>query len=406
MSLPLTFARRYLFAKKSTNAINVITGISVFGVTIGTAALILVMSVFNGFEDLVTDLLSHFNPDVKVLPVRGKVFAADSTKIARLRGLPGVAAVSETLEEIAFFEYRESQDFGILKGVDNYYDRVTKIDSVIVEGQYGYRENGRNLLLLGGGMRNKLVVDAGDRFTPLKVYMAKRDRVATLEKPFRERLAYPGGTFRFQQEYDSEYVLSSLEFARALLDYQNNELSQLEIRLAAGADLDATKVEIAAVMGPDFRVADRYEQEAAFLKLMNLEKWIGFAVLCLTLLLVAFNVVGSLWMIVLEKRKDIAILKSLGAYDTTVRNIFLGQGLLLCFLGMVVGFAVAILLYAAQKQFGLVPVPPGFAVDAYPISMRGWDFVWVTLAVSIIALLASLLPARRAAEIAPMVREE
>lgn len=406
MNVPFTFARRYLFAKQDTNAINVITGISILGMTIGTAALILVMSVFNGFEDLVTDLLSHFNPDVKVQPVRGKVFAADSSQLAQLRALPGVATVSETLEEIAFFEYRESQDFGILKGVDDNYDKVTKIDSVVVEGRYGFRSGGKNLLLLGGGMRNKLVVDTGDPYTPIKVYMAKRERVATLEKPFRERLAFPGGTFRFQQEYDGEYILSGLDFARSLLDYKNNELSQLEIRLAPGADMEATKRSIAAVMGPEFRVNDRYEQEAAFLKLMKLEKWIGFAVLCLTLLLVAFNVIGSLWLIVLEKRKDIAILKSMGAYDGTVRNIFLMQGLLLCLIGMALGFVIAVLLYWAQKEFGLVPVPPGFAVDAYPISMRAFDFVWVALAVMVIALIASILPARRAASIPAMIREE
>ena len=405
MNLPLTFARRYLFAKKSTNAVNVITGISVFGMTIGTAALILVMSVFNGFEDLVTDLLSHFNPDVKVTPLRGKVFAADSSQVAQLRALPGVAGVSASLEEIAFFEYRDNQDFGILKGVDAYYNQVTKIDSVIVEGRYAYRDGARELLLLGGGMRNKLTVDPGDRFTPLKVYMAKRSKTATMEKPFRERIAFPGGTFRFQQEYDSEYVLSSLEFAQRLLKY-DNEISHLEIRVQPGYEVAAVKQEVAKILGPDFRVADRYEQEAAFLKLMNLEKWIGFAVLCLCLLLVAFNIVGSLWMIVLEKKKDIAILKSMGATDRTVRDIFLTQGMLMCVIGMLLGFVVAIVLYGLQKQFGLVPVPPGFAVDAYPIGMRGLDFLWVFLAVSVIALVASILPARRAARISALIREE
>ena len=405
MSLALRFARRYLFAKKSTNAINIITGISIFGVSVGTAALILVMSVFNGFEDLITGLLSNFNPDIKVTPVSGKTFRADTVQLRELRALPGVAYVSQTLEEIAFFSYEKNQDFGILKGVDEYYNKVNKIDSTIVEGEYAFTRGNRATVVLGSGMRNKLAVSVEDYLEPMKVYMAKRERVGSLGKPFRERFAFPAGTFRFQQEFDEQYILASLEFARELLDY-DDVVSQLEIMLTPGTDPAATQAQIAAILGSDYHVRDRYQQEEAFLKLMRLEKWIGFALLCLTLLLIAFNIVGALWMIVLEKKTDIAILKSMGATDKLVRNIFLSEGLLLCFLGMVIGMAIAVLLYFLQKQFGLVPIPVGFAVDSYPISMRPTDFFFVVLAVAVIALLASVLPAQRARRVKTLVKYE
>ena len=404
MNLALRFARRYLFAKKSTNAINIITGISIFGVAVGTAALILVMSVFNGFEDLITGLLSNFNPDIKVTPVSGKTFRTDTAQLRTLRALPGVAYVSQTVEEIAFFSYEDNQDFGILKGVDEYYNRVNRIDSTIVEGNYAFARGWRPTLVLGSGMRNKLAVSVDDYLEPVQVYMAKRGRVATLSDPFRKASAFPTGTFRFQQEFDEQYILSSLDFARDLLRYED-EVSQLEIMLDPAADPVATQARITEVLGPAYYVRDRYQQEEAFLKLMRLEKWIGFALLCLTLLLIAFNIVGALWMIVLEKRSDIAILKSMGATDRLVRNIFLSEGLLLCFIGMAIGMAVAVVLYLLQKEFGLVPIPLGFAVDSYPISMRPGDFFFVVLAVAVIALLASVLPALRARRVPALVRE-
>ncbi|MEO1514448.1 MAG: FtsX-like permease family protein [Bacteroidota bacterium] len=404
MNWPLRIARRYLFAKRSTNAINVISGISVFGIAIGTAALVIVLSVFNGFEDLISSLFSSFNPDVKILPVEGKVFEVDSSKLATLRQLPGVEAVSLSLEEVAFFEYKESQDFGTLKGVDEYFAAVTRIDSTVREGVYSLKNNGQQMVILGLGMRNKLTVDVDNFVTPLFVYMAKRKK-GTFGEPFRKRRAQPAGTFVIQQDFDNQYVLSSLEFARQLLDY-DDEASAIELRLDPEGDQPAVLESIQAVMGPEFVVLDRYRQDEAFLKLMNIEKWMSFAILSLTLVLVAFNMVGSLWMIVLEKKKDIAILKSMGATAAKVRNIFLYEGLLLSLLGMVSGFVLAVLFIVVQKLLGVVPIPAGFVVDAYPISMRLLDFVAVAVTVVGIGILASLPPARKAASIDAMIREE
>lgn len=216
MNLPLKIAHRYLFARKSTNAINIITGISVLGISIGTAALVLVLSVFNGFEDLILGLFSRFNPDVKITVTEGKTFVPDPEKLAQLTSVPGVLVVSQTLEEVAFFEYRESQDFGILKGVDSLYQSVNGIDSMIFEGQYLLKKNGRNYAVLGGGMRNKLQVDIEDPFEILNIYMAKRKSSGGLDQQFKKRFTYPSGSFKIQQDFDNQYILTDIEFAREL----------------------------------------------------------------------------------------------------------------------------------------------------------------------------------------------
>ena len=405
LNLPLKIARRYLFAKKSTNAINLITGISVLGISIGTAALILVLSVFNGFEDLILGLFSRFNPDVKITVAEGKTFVPNPEQLAQLRALPSVKTVSETLEEVAFFSYRESQDFGILKGVDNLYKEVTGLDSSIFEGGYGLKQGDRYLAILGGGMRNKLQVDIDDPFETLNVYMAKRKKVSALEEQFKRRFAYPVGTFRIQQDFDSQYIIVSIDFARELLGAYD-EVSALEIRLAPETDVDDAIRDMQEIMGEDFLVKDRYAQDASFLKLMNIEKWLSFAILSLTLVLVAFNMIGSLWMIVLEKKQDISILKSMGATDRTIRNVFLNEGLLLCGLGLLTGFILSISLYLVQKAFGIVPIPDGFVVDAYPISMRFFDLIAVMIVVLIIGFIASFPAALRAMKVPVLVRDE
>lgn len=405
MNLPLKIARKYLFGKRSTNAIHVITGVSVIGIGIGAAALVLVLSVFNGFEDLILGLFSRFNPDVKITATVGKTYEPDSSKIAQLEALPGVMMVSKTLEEVAFFEYRESQDFGILKGVDSEYHRVTGIDSTIFEGIYQLRGDKRNFAVLGGGMRNKLQVDVEDPFELLNVFMAKRENVGLTGQQFRKRFAYPAGSFRIQQDFDNQYILVDLEFARELIGAYD-EVSALEVRLDPASSESETIAAIQQIMGPDFEVKDRYRQDEAFLKLMNIEKWMSFAILSLTLVLVAFNLIGSLWMIVLEKKQDISILKSMGATDRTIRNIFLNEGLLLCLLGLGLGFFVAFVLYFAQKMFGIVPIPAGFVVDAYPISMRLVDLLAVMAVVLVIGLVASFPAALRAMRVPALVREE
>ncbi|HHS95753.1 MAG TPA: FtsX-like permease family protein, partial [Phaeodactylibacter sp.] len=326
----------------------------------------------------------------------------DEISIQQIKDIDGVRFVSGTLEEVAFFEYKGSQDFGVLKGVDEYFDEVTGIDSTLREGKYILEQNNRHMAVLGVVMRNNLSVNIDDDFSTINVYMAKR-KTSALGQPFKKRFLYPAGTFVIQQDFESRYILSSLDFVRELLGYKQ-ELTALELKLSPNADIPQIKKQISEILPDKVIIKDRYEQDEAFLKLMNIEKWMSYAILSLTLVLVAFNMIGALWMIVMDKQKDIAILKSMGALDRTIRNIFLNEGLLLCFLGLLIGFAIAIVLYVSQKSFGLVPIPAGFVVDAYPISMRFFDFVVVTITVLGIGLLASIPPAWRAMRVSALIR--
>jgi lipoprotein-releasing system permease protein len=405
VNLSLHIARRYLFAKRSTNAIHVITGISVLGVAIGTAALLLVLSVFNGFEDLLSDLFGHFNPPVKVTALKGKTFEADSLRLAALRQLPGVQEASASLEEIAFFEYEGTQNFGVLKGVDESFARVNGIDSTLQEGVYQLQAGGRNCAVVGAGMRNKLSINVGNPLGTLTVYMPDQQGGA-LDKPFKTRLAYPVGVFAIQQDFDNQYILTNLAFVREMLESPPHTVSSLEIKGKPGVSLAELKRQVRGIFGEGFAVRDEYEQNEAFFKVMRLEKWMGFAITSLMLILMAFNTVGALWMIVLDKQKDISILKSMGADDRTVRNIFLLEGLLLTLLGMALGLLIALLLYAAQKNYGLITIPDGFLVDSYPIALRPGDLLPVALTVLGIGLLASIAPARRAMQVPAYLREE
>lgn len=395
---------------KQFNAINIITGISVLGIAVGTAALVLVLSVFNGFEDLITGMYGNFNPDVKITPIKGKTFEVDSLQMDQIYKVEGVDLVAQTLEEIAFFEYKDKQDFGTLKGVDQFYDEVTGIDTTVREGVYSLEEGARNQAVLGLGMRNKLSVNVDDQFSSMSIYMPKRKkstgfRMGLADQQFKKRIAYPAGTFVIQQDFNNQYVLTSLDFIRDLMDY-DQEVSALDIRLKDGANEAKVIRELSAIMGENYEVKNRYSQEESFMKLMQMEKWLSFAIVSLMLLLVAFNLVGVLWMIVLEKKKDIAILKSMGARDETIRSIFLTEGFLLSALGIFIGFLLALMIFLVQKSFGIVSIPGDFIIEAYPISMRGLDFLIVALTVMAIGLLASVPPALRAMRVSALIREE
>jgi lipoprotein-releasing system permease protein len=295
--------------------------------------------------------------------------------------------VSETLEEIAFFEYEGAQDFGVLKGVDDNFARVNGIDSTVREGDYLLAEEGRNCAVLGAGMRNKLSINVHNPIAALTIYMPTEKQGGVLSKPFITRFVYPKGTFSIQQDFDNQYILTNLEFVRELLEAPPGTVSSLEIKCKPGVSVAAVKNDLADILGEGFVLKDRFEQNEAFFKVMQLEKWMGYAITCLMLTLMAFNMVGALWMIVLDKQKDISVLKSLGADDPVIRRIFLGEGLLLTALGMVIGMVLAVGLYIVQKTYGIVSIPQGFLVESYPISMRVQDFIPVTLTVLIIGLL-------------------
>ena len=386
---------RYLFARRSVNVINLVTGLSVAGLGVGAAAVLLVLSVFNGFEQVIADMFSKFNSAVEIRPARGKSFIVDSLPLDQIRGVPGVAQLTAVLEETAFFEYGDSRAFGKIKGVDSNYTAVSDIDEVLIEGAFELPQAERSFGILGLGLVNKLNVNTVDPFEPVQVYAAKREQTAALDKPFRVRAIYPAGIFAIQQDYDQKYIFTDLTTARELLDLPD-AASALELSVAPEADYAEVADQLGQVLGSDFVVRDRREQDADLLRLMNIEKWLSYVILTLVLLLVSFNLIGGLWLIVLEKERDIAILKAMGAQDATIRAIFLGVGLLLSVLGALLGLLLAATIYWLQITFGIVPVPPGLVVSAYPIEMRSFDVLVVGVTVIAIGLLASLPAARRA----------
>jgi lipoprotein-releasing system permease protein len=410
MNLPLKFARRYLFAKKSTNAINIISGIAVGGIAVGTAAIILILSVFNGFEDLIKGLYGSFNPDIKITVKEGKVFSPDTLKIKAISELKGVLAVSKTLSEVAFFEYDESQDFGVLKGVDSQFDSVSKVDDNLIRGEYVVYSDSVSYAVLGAGMEYKLSTVIDDVSSSISVYVPNRKKKSMgFSSPtdlFKRRFLRPLGVFSIQQEFDDNYVITSLGFVQDMLSY-NDEVDAIEVKLATGSDSKQFVRHIKAIMGDDFEVKDRYQQEEAFFKLMNMEKWMAYAVISFALLLLAFNIVGALWMLVLDKKQDIAILKSMGATDSLVRNIFLTEGILLSVLGAGIGFVGALVIYGLQKTVGIVRLQgsANLLIDAYPISLQFSDFILVFFTVIVIGTAAALLPSLRTQKIQPIVRE-
>ncbi len=396
--------KRYFFGIFSFNAVGIIAVISVLGISIGTAALILVSSVFNGFEGLIKGLYSSFQPDIMVKPAEGKVFVPTEEMFAKLDGIEEVEFVAQSLEEIAFFEYKGGQHFGTIKGVDENWLDVSRLDSVIYTGEYRLSKGNLDYGIVGYGMRRKLGISIEDYLTDLSVYMLKK-KASPFEKPFKTQYIKPAGIFMIQQQFDERYVISSLDFAQRLRSYKGGEVSQIEIRLKEGVDHESAMNKIAGVLGPEFTVKDRFRQNEAFFKLMQVEKWMGFAITGLVLLLVVVNMVGCMLMVVHEKKKDIAILKSMGADSGMIRRIFMTVGLWMSGVGIALGFTLALLIYFLQKTIGIIRME-GFIVDAYPIELQWTDFLVTLVFVFTFGILFSLFPANRAARIKSLVRND
>jgi len=396
-SLTLDIARRYLFGKKSTNSINIITGISIFGISIGTAALVLILSVFNGFEGLLSGLFNAFNPDIKVIPTEGKYFMVDDEQLMKLEKLPGIMAVSRTVEEIALFEYRGVQELGNIKGVDANYKTVTRLDSLLIDGDYKASNHEKiQYAYVGVGIRNKLGINIDDHLNPLTIYMPSKRKKMMGAKEFNSKTAYPVGVFSVKSDSDYQYVLCSFELVNLLLE-QKGQISALEIKTDPEADEEVLRTGITSILGSEITIKNRYQQDDSYLKVMQIEKWISFLITGLTMLLIAFNLLGALWMIVLDKQKDITVLKALGFNSQDVKVLFIKLGLLISGIGIFLGFILALVFYFLQKEYGLVGVPQSFMMDSYPVQLKITDFILVTLTVLLIGWLASLLPAKKAA---------
>ena len=411
MKLPARMAWRYLFASKSTNAINLITFVAAFGVAIGAAALIIALSVFNGFEDIFVSMFNNLNPDVRIKAAEGKTFTVDEELLGRLRDVDGVMVISQTLEETARFQYVAHQAFGPLKGVDYRYEHINGIDTMIREGSYDllYPQGEINGAIVGQHLAQELLIDPLNQFNSLSIYVPRaRTRggssvLASGRLPYQVREVKPTGIVRSQEAFQNQAVLVDIALAREIMGLGDDVVSALEIRLYPGFAGRETYRKLREAVGDAFVVSNRFEQENSILKLMRVEKYVAYAIVTLMMILISFNLIGALWMIVLEKRKDIVILRSLGMVGTDIRNIFLRVGLLICGLGLLAGFLLATVVYGVQTNYGIISLPGTFA-EAYPLSFRPLDFVVVALTVLFIGLLASLLPARRAQRIEVAVK--
>jgi lipoprotein-releasing system permease protein len=398
LNLPFFIARRYLISKKSHNIINLISGISMVGVAVGTAALIIVLSVFNGFESVVKSLFSVFDPDIEITIKQGKTFHPDQVNEDQIRSLPGVINYTQVVEENALLYYKKQQYLATIKGVDSLYQHNSPLDSLLVTGEMILQDDSLDFAVPGYGIAYFLDIDmnAPDNF--ISVYIPKRKGSITglPQESFYSELIQPIGIFSVQQDFDDKYMLVPLRFARRLLDY-SNEVTSIEIRLAKGADSKSIQQKITTMVGPEFRVQNRFQQQEVLYKIMKTEKWAVFLILTFILIVASFNVVGSLTMLILDKQKDIGILRSLGARDATIKQIFFLEGLLITLTGAIAGLLLGLLVCFVQLKFGLVKLQGGgsFIMDSYPVQMMLTDFVYVFITIALIGIASAWLPVKR-----------
>ena len=396
MKLSYFIAKRYLFARKSRNAINIISGISVVGVSVGTMALIVVLSVFNGFDKLIKSLYSSFDPEIQITTSLGKTFVPAGEKFDSLRTMPGVLAVSEVLEENALLRYGDRQYIATVMGVDDNFANVTGVDTMIVDGTYDlYGKNGFSAVV-GQGIAYNLGIGL-NFLNPVNIYIISRSARLAMnpERAIRRRVIFPSGIFSIEQEHNSKYMLVPIEFSRELLEF-DDEVTSLDLKLNPMVDPASVQAQITNLLGPDFDIKNRNEQNALFYRIMRSEKWAIFFILTFILIVASFNIIASLTMLIIDKTDDIRTLRNLGATQRLMKRIFLLEGWLISALGAVIGLAAGSVIAWAQARYGLIKLhgTGSFIIDAYPVVFVISDILKVFLTVLFIGFLAALIPTR------------
>ena len=395
------FAWRYFKAKKTTNAINVISWISITAIMVGTAALILVLSVFNGFEGLVKSLYSSFYPDLKIIPATGKQLTLTQDQLAQLRSVQGVTGISMVVEEKSLLVNGENQSNAYIKGVDSFYASVTGVKDHVVKGNFDLGTVEEPRLLFGAGIENAVGIQSDRSLDPITIYTGKKGAVDMLD-PIRNVSrgdAYASGTFIIQQDFDNKYVITNLDFVKQMLGMGPDQYSAAEIAVSTAVDVEEVQAELDKKLDRQYVVQTRYEQNVSLYSVMRSEKWIIYAILSLILVVAAFNMIGALTMLVLEKKLDISVLHSLGASKSLIQKIFLSEGLLLAILGGGIGMLIALTIALLQIRYHLIPLQGGsFLIDYFPVQLNLADFILVGCTVIIIAFIAAWIPARKAAQ--------
>ncbi|NNC94485.1 MAG: ABC transporter permease [Chitinophagales bacterium] len=408
MNFPLLVASRYLFSKKSTNAINVISVIAMSGMAIGTMVLVLLLSVFNGFENTILKLYNSFYPDLIILPAEGKTFSVDHEMVDILKESESIAAYTEVLNENVYLEYDDNDYIGTLKGVDMNYRRVTGIDSFVVDGDYMLADTGRSYAYVGSGIAIALNLSVERNILPVKVHVPRRGKSTSAlpQNAFRIGYLYPSGVFNLQQEINNKYVITDIDFVRSILE-MSDEVSSIEIKLKDGKGIQSVKNDLQEKVGPGYMVKTKFQQQASLYSVMKTEKWTVFALLTFIMFVISFNILGALSMLVLEKKKDVSILKSLGASDKMIHSIFFLQGTIMSLIGGIGGIVIGLFICVMQIKFGIIRIPgsENFIIDAYPVKIEWQDIVLVLIAVLLISAIASWLPSRRATKAQATFRE-
>ncbi len=395
----ILFAWRYFRSKKSANAINIIAWISVLAIAVGTAALIIVLSVFNGFEDLVKGLYGDFYADVKITPATGKFIQFSPVQIKKITAAPGVGKLSFFAEEKAVLVNGDYQTIVFLKGVDQNYHFVNHLTNHIERGVYNLGSTNAPSMIAGAGISNAVGADPEDKLSNPVVYLPNRKATSfnSLDAMHSYNVA-PAGIFSVQQEFDDKYAFTNLGFMQYMLDLQPNEYSGVEIALQPNVKPEDAKKNLQQIIGSKFAVQTRYEQNQSLYTIMQIEKWVIYGILSLILLVAAFNMIGALTMLVLEKQKDIAVLKAMGAHDSRIQRIFLSEGLVLAGVGGIAGTFIAFLVCLMQLKYHLLKLGGNtFIIDYYPVKMYFPDFLLVAFTVLTVAILAAWIPSRKAA---------
>ena len=401
MNYPFFIARRYLFSKKKTHAINVISLISVIGVAVATTALVVVMSVFNGFQDLVASFFTNFDPQIKVVPVMGKTAPANDPVLTKIRCLPQVEVATETLQDMAMAVYNGHQAMVTIKGVDDNFADLTHITEILY-GDGHFELHTANLDFGTPGIRLSAQLGTGARWDNyLRVYAPRRQGQLDLSNPqdgfVVDSLLSSGVVFAVNQsKYDKNYILTSLSFARRLFD-EPGKITALELRLKPGSDFDAVKSEMKNIAGDKYKVLDRYEQQQDTFKIMNIEKLMAYLFLTFILVVACFNIIGSLSMLIIDKKDDVVTLRNLGATDHDITRIFMLEGRLITVIGAILGIAIGLLLCLLQQQFGFVRMGNAdgtFIINAYPVSVHYTDVLIIFVTVIVAGWLAVWYPVR------------
>jgi len=396
LNLSFYIAKRYLYSKKRTNLINIISAISVAGMAIGTIGLIIGLSVFNGFDTLIKSLFSSFDADLKITLAEGKSFDDRNQVFSEIRQMKDVLFFSGIVEDNALLRYDNRQVLATIKGVGDDYSKMTGLDTMIVDGKFILKEGDKQFAVLGQGVAYYLSVGL-NLMDPISIYVPQKGRKSgsSIEGSFNQGFIFPSGVFSVQQELDSKYIIVPISFAREIFEIAD-KVNSVELKLRSGADSKSVQKEISAKLGSRFIVKNRYQQHDYLYKTMQGEKYAVYLILILILIIASFNIVGSLTMLIIDKKEDIAILQSMGADKKLIRNIFLFEGWSVSLLGAVIGTVLGLAICQAQITFGLVRLQGGgsFIIDSYPMDIVPIDIALIFCSVVLIGFLAAWLPVK------------